>query len=202
MGTDKVGPAGQRVAENVKRIRGLLPVRTLSDRLSQLGRPILASGITKIEQGERRVDADDLVALAIALNVTPNRLLLPDHASQDPNEVGEVFLAPKISAPEWVAWSWAMGEEPLWDTPWSEVPRSDVIERFRRENVRHEAPSTFTGPIESVEEHQETIDALKEVAEAGGIPLDDVGRLLDYSVRLERIRAIREKTGKSTRKRK
>lgn len=73
----KVGPVGLRVAENLKRLRGRVPVRELSARLEALGRPILPSGITKIEQGSRRVDVDDLVALAQALEVSPMRLLLP-----------------------------------------------------------------------------------------------------------------------------
>jgi transcriptional regulator with XRE-family HTH domain len=80
METDlKVGPVGQAVAENVKayRSRRRMSLRELSAKLKEQGRPILPSGITKIEHGERRVDADDLVALAIAFNVSPARLLLP-----------------------------------------------------------------------------------------------------------------------------
>jgi transcriptional regulator with XRE-family HTH domain len=74
----KVGPVGQQVAENIKgsRTRAGMSVRGLSAKLEELGRPILPSGITKIEQGGRRVDADDLVAIATALDVSPTRLLL------------------------------------------------------------------------------------------------------------------------------
>ena len=53
-----------------------MTVRDLSAKLEELGRPILPSGITKIEQGARRVDADDLIAIATALEVSPTRLLL------------------------------------------------------------------------------------------------------------------------------
>jgi hypothetical protein len=45
--------------------------------MAAAGRPILPSGLSKIEQGQRAVDVDDLVALAIALQVNPNALLLP-----------------------------------------------------------------------------------------------------------------------------
>jgi transcriptional regulator with XRE-family HTH domain len=74
----RVGPIGQQVAENVKgfRTRAGMSVRNLSAKLKELGRPILPSGITKIEHGERRVDVDDLVALADALEVTPTWLLM------------------------------------------------------------------------------------------------------------------------------
>ena len=74
----KVGPVGKQVAENVKTLRSRIPVRELSARLESLGRPILPSGITKIEQGARRVDVDDLVALADALDASPLGLLLPN----------------------------------------------------------------------------------------------------------------------------
>jgi len=65
------------VARNVKRLREAqhLTTRALQDLLTKLGRPIPASGITRIEQGSRRVDVDDLAALAIALGVRPDHLL-------------------------------------------------------------------------------------------------------------------------------
>lgn len=50
-------------------------MRALAERLAELGRPILPSGISKMEHGQRRVDADELIALASAFGVSPNRLL-------------------------------------------------------------------------------------------------------------------------------
>ncbi|WP_284437150.1 hypothetical protein [Streptomyces sp. TUS-ST3] len=133
--TTRLGSVGQRVAKEVARLRGRTTVRELSARLSKLGRPILPSGITKIEQGTRRVDADDLVALAVALEVTPTRLLLgppPTDGPDDPahEEVWEwhpwndsqgnerapypsLRLAPELSLEPWDAWTWALGEVPL-----------------------------------------------------------------------------------------
>lgn len=98
------------VAANVKRVREArnLTVRALSQRLGDLGHPLLPSGITKIEQGERGVDAVDLVALAVALRVNPNALLLPDRAGDDP-----VALTSSTHVPGWAAWSWADGRQPL-----------------------------------------------------------------------------------------
>ena len=70
--------ASQRVARNIRRIRQHrdLTAAALSDRLAEIGHPILDSGILKIEHGGRRVDVDDLVALAEALGVEPAMLLL------------------------------------------------------------------------------------------------------------------------------
>src|SRR4051794_25470240 len=100
----------ERLAANVRALRDArgMSVRDLSARLSELGRPLLPSGITKIEQGQRRVDVDDLVALAVALRVNPSRLLLPDTAGD-----AEVSLTPSVTVPAWAAWQWADAREPL-----------------------------------------------------------------------------------------
>jgi hypothetical protein len=116
-----------RVAKQVARLRGRVPVREFSARLTALGRPILPSGITKIEQGQRRIDVDDLVALAVALEVTPIRLLLgpppPSEGGSKPdvddlweiNEHGAAYLRllPNLGMEVWDAWAWALGESPL-----------------------------------------------------------------------------------------
>lgn len=83
----------------------------MAERLGEIGRPILATGITKLEAGQRRVDADDLVALAIALDVTPNTLLLP-------SEPADVDLTPVTSADFGEVWAWARGQRPL-GTDWN-----------------------------------------------------------------------------------
>jgi transcriptional regulator with XRE-family HTH domain len=73
----EVGGIGRNVATNLRRLRDArsLSTRDLSALLAKAGRPIPASGITRIEKGERRVDVDDFAALAAALNVEPGHLL-------------------------------------------------------------------------------------------------------------------------------
>src|SRR5262245_40913809 len=80
----EIGAAGRRVAENLERLRGdrRLSQTDLSTLLTRLGRQMSAYSISKIESTDRRIDVDDLVALAVALDTTPNRLLLPGDASQ------------------------------------------------------------------------------------------------------------------------
>jgi transcriptional regulator with XRE-family HTH domain len=79
MGTRKVdqGETGHLVAANLRRLREEqhVSLHELSVRLAAFGRRILPSGLSKIEQGTRRVDVDDLVALADALGTVPSRLL-------------------------------------------------------------------------------------------------------------------------------
>lgn len=80
-----LGPTGDTVHENILRYRTLLNLgyADLARRLEAIGRPIPVLGLSRIERGERRVDVDDLMALAVALGVSPTSLLLPDTADSD-----------------------------------------------------------------------------------------------------------------------
>ena len=106
-----LGPVGRYVIDNLKQLREArrLSYRELSDRLKELGRPIPTLGLSRIEKGARRVDADDLVALAIALDVNPAALLLP----RDVSPGDEVRLAPEMPVAAVAAWDWSAGRFPL-----------------------------------------------------------------------------------------
>lgn len=104
------GPISDHVAENVaalRKVRGLSQ-QELSDRLGELGRPMLPSAISKIEGRDRGVDVDDLMALAVALGVNPSRLLLPPDAWER-----DILLTPASAVPAFLAWQWADGSAPL-----------------------------------------------------------------------------------------
>lgn len=105
-----LGPTGGRVLTNIKRLRQArgLTYKELSDRLERLGRPIPVLGLSRLEKGERRVDVDDLVALALALGVTPNRLMLPD--IDVPGTPTEEMLTQNVQARPSRLWEWAQGE--------------------------------------------------------------------------------------------
>lgn len=107
------GPAGERVADRVKKLRNAsgLTYKELSERLDALGRPIPVLGLSRLEKGERRVDADDLIALALALDVTPNRLMLPDVDAR--SSASMHGLTPEVRGRPQELWSWAQGEEPI-----------------------------------------------------------------------------------------
>ena len=87
MGTNTVrrGATAETVSENVKRLRQArnLGLRAFADKLSDIGWPLGHSAVDKIEKGTRRVDVDDLVALAIALDTSPAELLTPHVAEVD-----------------------------------------------------------------------------------------------------------------------
>jgi transcriptional regulator with XRE-family HTH domain len=81
MGTNAVqrDATAEAVSANVKRLRlkQNLGLRGLSKKLGDVGRPLGHSAIDQIEKGTRRVDVDDLVALALALDASPIALLAP-----------------------------------------------------------------------------------------------------------------------------
>lgn len=116
------------VARNVAELRDQrrLSVRALSERLTDVGHPILASGISKIENGERKVSVEDLLALAVTLDVSPVRLLLPGRDDGDP-----IALTSTRSAVWQAAWRWAVGEQPLEYLPLSDRRVSASIEESR-----------------------------------------------------------------------
>ncbi|WP_205754732.1 helix-turn-helix domain-containing protein [Pseudarthrobacter sp. NamE5] len=106
-----LGPTGETVRRNFVRLRGGMQYKELAERLAKIGRPIPALGLRRIEAGERRVDADDLVALAVAFDVSPLTLLLPADGAFD-------LASPMTGVPDRevahnTQWSWALGREPL-----------------------------------------------------------------------------------------
>lgn len=107
------GPTSRRVAANLKRLResrGLSTTR-LSKALKDIaGHSIPATGITRIEKGQRRVDTDDLVAFALIFNVSPLTLLLPPTASDAPAD-----LTAKCEVTSRTAWYWGTGRAPAMD---------------------------------------------------------------------------------------
>jgi transcriptional regulator with XRE-family HTH domain len=100
MGTRKVelGETGHTVKAQIRRLREQrgLSLQALSEQLETVGRPILASGLSKIEAGTRRVDVDDLVALAEALGATPDDLLTAPDAA--PKAVDATVVMLRVAA--------------------------------------------------------------------------------------------------------
>jgi transcriptional regulator with XRE-family HTH domain len=99
----------------VKRLRKARgwSLRTLSEALAEVGRGLSQDAINKIENGAeegtarqiRRVDVDDMVALAIVFGVSPAALLVPFTSWMfDSVEVTGAGEVPVVAA-----WQWANG---------------------------------------------------------------------------------------------
>ncbi|MFI6270713.1 helix-turn-helix domain-containing protein [Micromonospora zamorensis] len=116
---------GQSVAE-LRKLRGM-STRQLADRLDQLGHRIAQSSISKIEAGKRSVDVDDLMALAVALRTTPNRLLLGGRAGTE-----AISLTPKVATTAHRAWAWADARWHLDSQYDTDTPQAERADDFRR----------------------------------------------------------------------
>ena len=114
MGTNAVqrGPTARTVSENVAHLRDRrnLTLRGLARKLSDAGRPLNHSAVDQIEKGARRVDVDDLMALAAALDVSPITLLMPAKTDSstivDATGVGGGVSAERL-------WDWLNASNPL-----------------------------------------------------------------------------------------
>lgn len=116
--TNPMGATGNQVAANIKRLRGSVQYKELSEQLASIGRPMTPVAIRDAENGKRRVDVDDLMAFAIVFGVSPLTLLMPEYGSRaiTANVTGYPH---KIGSN--IAWLWALGAEPL------EVPNDAML---------------------------------------------------------------------------
>lgn len=108
-----IGPTGITVGLNLARARKAanLSLKELADLLDARGRKISWSGISKIENGHRKVDSDELIAFSLALDISPLRLLLP-HGDIH----GSVSLTGLEQGDAASVWKWALGTAPLTDS--------------------------------------------------------------------------------------
>lgn len=106
------GEAAHTVASNVARIRTSqnLTWTQLSDRLSDLGWNLTPVAVKNIESERRRVTVDDLVALAVALGVSPVTLLTPN-SPEGSDMVQYTALPQPISSEDLL--DWLTGKFPL-----------------------------------------------------------------------------------------
>jgi transcriptional regulator with XRE-family HTH domain len=130
--TEQDATLGSQVMHTVKRIRERRNMRftELADRLATLGQPIPVLGLRRIEKGERRVDADELVALAVALEVHPASLLMPLDQSTLVKVAGHTTTT-------WEALKWFAGDGP-W--PDGDSPDAEAFRTLRdlfRDHDRH-----------------------------------------------------------------
>jgi transcriptional regulator with XRE-family HTH domain len=99
---------GTDLSDNLSRVRKSagLSLRQLAARLEEVGWPIGADSLNRVEMGKRQVTVGDLVALAVALGVSPLSLLMPPACDR-------VQLTPAVETGWHAAWRWAVGELPL-----------------------------------------------------------------------------------------
>lgn len=168
-----LGPIGDTIRKRVAALREHqhLSYAALSRLLEEAGRPIGTLALRRIEAGARRVDADDLVALALVLGATPNSLMMDPKLAEGPTrddlladdleaeeEKYEVGLTPAVTAYAKDLWNWLDGRRPLWDR---RNVSAAAFEDRNRANIapyrRQEAEAWQSMPV------TEKVDVLKEM---------------------------------------
>lgn len=185
------GATGDRAARNLAAVRESrhMSQGELAGRLTELGRPMSASVVSKTEKQDRRMDVDDLVAFAVALGVTPNRLLLPASIRDDE----PVELLPEVRVSAMDAWKWATGDEPL---PNGAAPgslqiliRDDFERLFGRENRPHDRPAAhFHNVGHDERDHPELVRMIAAVVTRAKEDGLDLGRLMRLVEEVDRWR--------------
>lgn len=156
MDDDRPGSLSQQVAWRLRQLREerRLPYTELAERLAKIGQPIPVLGLRRIERGERRVDVDELAALALALNVPPLLLLFPiDHEDW-------VAVAPNWVIRTWNAAEWFTGQARL-------LPTGDGNGDEIWTNESAQAYWLATIPFVHRREHAEFIKRYGKAAAAG-----------------------------------
>jgi transcriptional regulator with XRE-family HTH domain len=146
----------------------------LSRRLDEAGRPIPALGLRRIENGERRVDVDDLAALAFALGVNPNALLFPPVNSSFYGVSITGLRRPGTDAAS--MWQWANGERPILTQEMAEMlneddPESDpedewqrLLDRFTQDfRARIDPRPSWPTPLAAAENIRKTLAGLPKI---------------------------------------
>ena len=131
------------MARNVAEVRRQrdLSVRELSVALAAIGVNLIASAISKVENGQRRLTAEELAAFAVVLQVAPARLMLP---AADDGDL--VQLAPEVAVPWQDAWRWATGDAPLGEYT------DEQFTRWLRQNRPHDDQAIFAAWVAVVEQ--------------------------------------------------
>jgi transcriptional regulator with XRE-family HTH domain len=111
-----LGATGETVRKNIRDIRDRKGISApeLSSRLKELDRAIPPLGIHRIESGDRRVDADDLMAFAVALGVSPITLLMPEASSE---ESPVTITGEELELHAGRVWTWLTAFDTLPQTP-------------------------------------------------------------------------------------
>ncbi|WP_334665855.1 helix-turn-helix transcriptional regulator [Streptomyces cyaneofuscatus] len=91
-----------RIVRDLRERQGI-STTAMAQRLTALGRRISQSGVTRLETGQRRIDVDDLAALAAVLGVHPAALLPAAPTPEGPADAcalhGHSYDSHEISGP-------------------------------------------------------------------------------------------------------
>lgn len=116
------GPSAETAAANLKRLREAknLTYTELSKRMAANGRTLSPLAVRRIEEGDRRIDVDDLMSLSIALDVSPTYFLMPatEAEEDDVTVTGKVDPLPAKQLYEFLHGEHGLGGKPVRVREW------------------------------------------------------------------------------------
>lgn len=119
---------------NITRFRGLrgYTLRGLSERMEKIGHPMSHATINQIECGGRKVDVDDLAALAVGLRVSVPALMMPPVTDEDEHLEEVVTAGPVTYAGP--LWEWLTSQAPPNASPvYGRAKDEFEVEQWRRD---------------------------------------------------------------------
>lgn len=173
-----LGGVGDTVRRRIAALRESqnLTYAAMARLLEEAGRPLGTLALRRIEAGARRVDVDDLVAIALVLGATPNSLMVdPRIAEDESNEFDvdddrEVDVTATVRTSSGGFWDWLDGHRPLWK------PAEVSAAIFRDRNRANVVPHTSLSDVKNVWEsealeasHGEILRRLKALEDKVGI---------------------------------
>lgn len=155
-----------------------MTTQQLADRLEDLGMPLSATTITKIEKDHRGVALDEALAVAVALGVPLPLLLTPSSWEED------YPITPRMEVPPGRALNWLVRGEPLGDTD---------IQRWRS---GAEPLQSFLEAADAAQEAQRAETAYQSAVARGSQQADNAHALFIAAVRrLRRILDSQQRAG-------
>lgn len=180
------GHTNQYVAGNIRAARQAIgmDLRTMSKLLTDAGRKLSPSGISKLEAGDRRVDVDDLTVIAYLLRTTPAALLTPPDAASGVTGVPGEYLPEELE--KWMQGWLTLTPEGLlnyWQQEWFACQnRIQYYESSLRIPGSDQLPSTETY-MQRLAEQQERARFIR----VRGEQIDPTGRVFSGPDYLDRL---------------
>lgn len=182
------GTSNMHVAANIRAARHAIgmDLRAMSEGLQTTGRKLSTSGISKVENGDRRVDVDDLTAIAYLLRTTPAELLTPPAGAANLTGVPERYLPEEIE--RWTRGAIVLTDEGLvayWQQEW--VVCMNRIRFLESALERMSSPNAAPATVEAYSKQLTEAQAREHVIKERGVQIDPSGRVFNHSDYLDRI---------------
>nr|VDG61807.1 Uncharacterised protein [Streptococcus thermophilus] len=187
----ELGPTGFAVADAVRKYRqnNDYTYAQLEQRLTEIGHRIPVLGLRRIEAAARRVDMDDFIALAAALNASPMALLANVPAEAPTPEYQMATGLPDDVGPQEFQ-AWVRGETDMslkgrteyWKREIQRIERAmerdqQEIARLREDLTQHPGDPDLLGRLHWAEGRE--VDGNKAYSEAEKLLADLQERLKD-----------------------